>query len=57
MEIAGRLMDALKHLLVDLFVVVSCGMALLKVLAVEWRSLRKLLWTRRRECPSCRAGR
>jgi hypothetical protein len=45
---AGLTLDSIKQFLFDLFVMVSFCMTLLKMLAIEWRSLRRHLSSKRR---------
>ncbi len=41
MGILEQIVGFVKHLLLDIFVTVSMCMALLKVIAMEWRDLRR----------------
>jgi hypothetical protein len=40
--------DSIERLLFDVFLVVSFSMTLLRMLAYEWRNLRRLFCSRRR---------
>jgi hypothetical protein len=46
---AGLNFDSIKKFLFDLFVVASFAMTLLKMLAIEWRSLKRFLSSKRRK--------
>jgi hypothetical protein len=41
MGILDQTIGFVKHLIFDIFVVVSACMALVKVIAIEWRDLRR----------------
>jgi hypothetical protein len=45
---AGINFDSIKRFLFDSFVVASFSMTLLKMLAIEWRSLKRFFFGRRR---------
>ena len=41
MGVLEQIIGFVKHLILDIFVVVSMCMALVKVIAIEWRDLRR----------------
>jgi hypothetical protein len=45
---AGLTFDSIKRFLFEIFVVASFSMTLLRMVAIEWRSLKRLFFGRRR---------